>query len=204
MNDAKIQLSADELALVQNADWLLTKNKIIEKVFELFGETAHEIRGLISHRQIALPPEVLTAAPKISKGEKYLGLPYVMLDYPRLFGKEDLFAIRVMFWWGHYFSVTLHMKGRYKEQYLPVLTKNLSLLQQNDFYVCIEKNEWRHEFAADNYSSLRQQELPVMTKMLLESLFCKVSAKISLQQWNESKARVKNLYGVLFKSIGVY
>ena len=204
MGDAKIQLSADELSLVQNAGWLLTKNKIIEKVYGLFGETAQEVREWVIKAPVALPAEVAATTPKISKGEKYLGLPYVMLDYPRLFGKEDLFAVRVFFWWGHYFSITLHLKGKYKEQFLPVLTGNLALLQQNDFYACIETDEWRHELAADNYVPIRQQELPAIANMLAVNSFCKVSAKLSFQQWNESKARLTNLYGVLFKSIGIY
>ena len=38
MSPAKIQLSVEELQLVQNAQWLLTKNIIIEKVYTLFGE----------------------------------------------------------------------------------------------------------------------------------------------------------------------
>ena len=41
-----------------------------------------------------LPAEMLFHSPKISKGENYKGLPYVMLDYPRCFGKTDIFAIR--------------------------------------------------------------------------------------------------------------
>ena len=55
-------------------------------------------------------------SPKISKGENYRGLPYVMLDYPRLFGREEVLAIRTFFWWGHGFSVTLHLKGGYRER----------------------------------------------------------------------------------------
>ena len=43
MNVAKIQLSAEELSLVQNAEWLLTKNTIIEKVYAMFGELAHDM-----------------------------------------------------------------------------------------------------------------------------------------------------------------
>src|SRR5262245_51174126 len=114
MNRAKIQLSADELSLVQNAAWLLTKNNIIDKVFELFGEVATGAGELLKEAADWLPKETFVQSPKISKGEKYLGLPYVMLDYPRMFSREDVFAIRTFFWWGNFFSVTLHIKGKYK------------------------------------------------------------------------------------------
>src|SRR5262245_43273102 len=105
MNRAKIQLTADELTLVQNADWLLTKNNIIEKVFEMFGDVAAGAGDIFKQHSASLPQEAFVQSPKISKGEKYLGLPYVMLDYPRLFTKDDVFAIRTLFWWGNFFSI---------------------------------------------------------------------------------------------------
>ena len=70
------------------------------------------------NRGFNLPEEVLIQSPKISRGENYNGLPYVMLDYPRCFGKEDVFAMRTMFWWGNFFSITWHLKGKYSKEYI--------------------------------------------------------------------------------------
>ncbi len=36
--EAKIQLSADEMKLVNNREWILTKHQIIKKIYEMFGE----------------------------------------------------------------------------------------------------------------------------------------------------------------------
>src|SRR5580700_4684754 len=104
MDEAKIRLSVEELELVENAEWILTKNRIIDKVQNLFGILAVKMKTELE--TISLPDEPLQTNPKISKGENYNGLPYVILDYPRLFSKENVFAIRTMFWWGNYFSVT--------------------------------------------------------------------------------------------------
>ena len=46
MNPAKIRLSEHELQLIQNADLLLTKNKIIGKVYDLFGELSEELKAI--------------------------------------------------------------------------------------------------------------------------------------------------------------
>ena len=93
-NFAKVQLSAEEMRLVRDAAWILTKNSVMGKVVAMFGELSGGWKE-----------------PKISKGENYKGLPWVMLDYPRVFGKEDVYAIRTFFLWGHAFSITLHLKG---------------------------------------------------------------------------------------------
>lgn len=202
MNAAKIQLSAEELSLVQNADWLLTKNTIIEKVFALFGDIAHEVRGNFTATPDFLPSAVLEPSPKISKGENYKGLPWVMLDYPRFFNRQDTFAIRTMFWWGHFFSVTLHLKGVYKEKYQQQLLNNLPLLKTHPFYLCISGEEWRHEFEEDNYTPLTQLNSSDIEKILLANNFCKLSAKISLPQWNQSKALLLDLYETIITSMG--
>ncbi|MBO9200426.1 MULTISPECIES: hypothetical protein [Niastella] len=202
MDAAKIQLSADELSLVQNAGWLLTKNTIIEKVYHLFGDIAHQARDNFNANPGILLPEVLIPSPKISKGENYGGLPWVMLDYPRLFNRQDTFAIRTLFWWGHFFSVTLHLKGAYKKQFQQNLLTNLPVLAGRQFYLCVSEDEWRHEFEEDNYRLLTQLNSSAVEEILLANDFCKLSAKISLPQWNRSKDLIIDLYETIVTSIG--
>jgi len=111
---ANVSLSAFEKQLVTDAGWILTKNKIIQKVLVLFGELN---KAWLNNSILWQLPAALTEIPaKISRGENYEGLPYVMLDYPRCFGKEDVCAVRTFFWWGNFFSITLHLKGKYKLQ----------------------------------------------------------------------------------------
>jgi len=130
------------MRLVTDPAWILTKNSIIRKVVELFGELSGEWREILSG-------EGSTGGawgdPRISKGEQYKGLPWVMLDYPRVFGKEDIFAIRTMFWWGHYFSMTLHLKGEYLRTYLPVILSNRGVLEAAGFWPGVSEDEWEHD-----------------------------------------------------------
>lgn len=104
-NAPKVVLSPAELALAQNADIILTKNALIDKVYHLFGQLA----GLYAQASLPQPlrqAEICGANPKISRGEKYEELPWVMLDYPRAFNHQrGCFAIRTFFWWGHGFSI---------------------------------------------------------------------------------------------------
>ena len=86
MNDAiKLSLSADELELVCNKDWILQKKIVIDKVYFLMGELSQKMQQHIAYNKSMLPSIVAESSPKISRGENYRGLPYVMLDYPRYF-----------------------------------------------------------------------------------------------------------------------
>ncbi len=199
MNAAKIQLSEEELQLVQNAAWVLTKNKIIQKVYDLFGILSEEMKTALE--QVPMPEEILQAPPKISKGENYRGLPYVMLDYPRFFTREDIFAIRSFFWWGNYFSVTLHLKGVYKALFIDAIQKNRAVLSGNNYYICVSAGEWRHELDDDNYISLSGIDDSTFEKMCAQQPFLKFSAKIDLHQWNESEMLFGKLFNALLQSI---
>jgi hypothetical protein len=139
--------------------------------------------------------------PKISKGENYLGLPYVMLDYPRLFTREHVLAIRTMFWWGHYFSVTLHLKGWMQEMFLPVIQRHTQELADAGFHIAISEDEWRHEVVGDNYRPLGEA---ASYKLLAASEglpFLKLSATCGLDKWNKAPEILMGLHKVLISAL---
>ena len=100
--DPKIMLSDDELQLVNNTGWILTKRSVMEKVDQVLGSIAENQKLIIEKEKNRLPQEVIKSEPKISRGENYLQLPYMLLDYPRFFDTENIFAVRTMFWWGNF------------------------------------------------------------------------------------------------------
>src|SRR4051812_46777397 len=113
MQAPKIQLSATEMELIRNAEVILTKNRILEKVRRLLEEVQEAQLQVIKNNQWQDHP-LFQLSPKISKGENYMGLPYLILDHPRIAQPEGLFFIRTMFWWGRFFSSTLQVSGLYK------------------------------------------------------------------------------------------
>lgn len=181
MNVAKLQLSPEETALVNNAAVLLTKNRILQEVELFFAALAKPYQQLYLNEN-PLPPEALTALPpKISRGENYQGLPYRILDYPRCFEKEDVFACRSFFWWGHFMSVTLHLKGQYLKTYASQVVEKAVLAKQ-DFRIALEGDEWDHD--ARNYTALSATSREGWLKKIPQASFCKVSVILELGRWD--------------------
>jgi hypothetical protein len=199
MREAKIKLSEDELLLVQNADVILTKNAIIKKAISLYSLLADDMRTTVEKSQ--LPEEVKITTPKISKGENYNGLPYVILDYPRLFTQENIFAIRTLFWWGNYFSITLHLKGIYKEVFAQSIKENISFLAEKHFSICISPDQWRHELEEDNYISLSRITENEVADIIEKNHFLKLSAKTEFAQWDDSAIILMGLYRDILLSL---
>jgi hypothetical protein len=199
MIETKIKLSEDELLLVQNADVILTKNAIVKKVISLFSLLAEDMKEALA--KAPLPVEIKQSTPKISKGENYKGLPYVILDYPRLFTKENIFAVRTMFWWGNYFSITLHLKGTYKELFSGFIKTNISYLAAKHFNICISTNEWRHELGEDNYISLLCTTENEVVAIMDRNRFLKLSAKTDFAQWDDATKIIMGFYRDLLQSV---
>lgn len=148
MNGAKIQFSNAEMELINNANIILTKNQALEKVRLLLQEAQQQMVAIKNDHPLFLLP------PKISKGENYLGLPYLVLDYPRQFRGENMAMIRCLFWWGNFFSATLHLAGESKNKYIVTIKNEYEGLAAAGYYICINPDAWQHHFNGDNYCSI--------------------------------------------------
>ena len=117
-NKTKLTLSPKEQELVCNTEWILTKQTITEKIVLLFSELLISMQQITTAQKGNLPAMIFVTDPKISRGENYKGLPYIILDYPRYFSKENTLAIRTLFWWGNFFSINLQLSGKIKNDML--------------------------------------------------------------------------------------
>jgi hypothetical protein len=201
MNAAKIRLSPKEMELVSNAEWILTKNAIIEKVKHLLGLLSERQKHYIKSSNLFIPEAVLQPSAKISKGENYKGLPYLILDYPRYFDKENVYAIRSMFWWGNFFSITLHLSGEYKKIAREKIISFYTLLKENDFFICTSHNQWEHHFESDNYTSLNEMKEGQFENIIHSQTFLKLSQKIPLQQWDDVPEKLLSSFSLIIKML---
>ena len=201
MREAKIRLSQKEMELVSNADLILTKNSILQKTNQLLAGLQIKQELNIKVNSAKLPGEIINSSPKISKGENYKGLPYLILDYPRFFEKENICAIRTMFWWGNFFSVTLHLSGIHKKETVEKLITAYPLLKERGYYCYINDDQWEHHFETDNYISLAEISNTEFINIVKEKPFIKLANKIPLQQWDNAEEILltyfKQIIGVL-------
>src|SRR5829696_6374444 len=181
MEDPKIRLSPAEAALFSDAQVILTKNSVIQKTIALLSELQEEILN-------AAQPVILAASPsaKISKGENYLGLPYVILDYPRISGGESLFFIRSMFWWGHFFSSTLQVSGIYKQRYAVNIAARFGSLSNSNYFIGVHTDPWQHHFEVDNYRKINSLSTQELADVIAAQSHIKIAAHWPLERWDEA------------------
>ena len=200
-SQTKLTLSSEEQLLVNNSNWILTKRTIIEKAVLLLSELQGKMKSVTLNYESLLPLAIISSEPKISKGESYRLLPYVLLDYPKYFDKENIFALRTMFWWGNFFSITLHLSGSYKAVFANALVKNITALQQDNYYICVNDDQWQHHFEPDNYFVAAEKNREKLKDIILQRPFIKIARKFPLERWNEMPIVLERSFAAMMELI---
>jgi hypothetical protein len=159
------------------------KIRVMNKVSILLGNLRDSLADNDSVAR-SIVPEVFIQHGKISRGENYLGYPYLVLDYPRNFAKENIFAFRSMFWWGNHFSYTLHVGGKYYESTKENFVRNYRQLAQPGIYVCVNSKPWEYHFERGNFVPAGEIDgLQLIDQKTEDQHFLKLSLRTGLQQW---------------------
>lgn len=182
MEISKIHLSSAEMELVQNAEIILTKNRVLQKMKSLLEMV--QLQQLSLAETNGLTNEVFLVPPKISRGENYLGLPYLILDYPRRSSDTSFFFIRTMFWWGNFFSCTLHLSANTKNNFKERIKTSYSELQ--NFYISINENPWVHYLEGTDYCKIESLTRKEFEEVCESFDHIKIAAKHSLAEWEKA------------------
>lgn len=185
MEGSKIQLSLAEEELMNNAEIILTKNRVLQKMKSLLEEVQEKQQQFVENNN-SLQENLFSIPPKISKGENYLGLPFLILDYPRVSTNEDFFFIRSMFWWGNFFSSTIQVGGKSKEKLQMNLKSKMQLLNERNYYIGINEDKWLHHFESSNYkkiSLLNEMELNIICD---KTDHIKIATYWPLSEWRQA------------------
>lgn len=148
----KLHITPQELQTLRQTDIFYVKRQFFDKLSQAFAAWQAEARQQSCWKDAWLPVEMDKTSGKISRGENYEGLPWMMADMPRHFGKEDVLAFRLFFWWGHYFSATWHLKGAPLKSWWPRLSHWLSTASP-DMLVSWEGDEWNHTLSHPAYTN---------------------------------------------------
>lgn len=173
--------SEKELRFLKDQEFLFTKARIISKVHELLSLTSKELKVVFKDADFSFPPKSTFKSTKISKGENYRGLPYLVLDYPAVFSNDSIFAFRTMFWWGNFFSATLHLQGKAFAFYGRNLIDRISTLSDENIYIGVGSSPWDYHYGKDNYQLLNEMEITALEN----KEFIKLSKKLELEHWRK-------------------
>jgi hypothetical protein len=194
-----VSLTAEEQALVVNAEWLHLKNSVLQKVMTLMGQLQLALQAHPVTSIFPFPGPTLQGGGKISRGERYKELPYIILDYPRFFSKDNIFAFRTMFWWGHYFIATLHLAGEEKERFSNAIAGAWQQLAEHQFQVYLQEDPWEHDLEDENYKLISAIPVLEFKQLIARRPFIKLAKPYSFEEWGKIVPEVVRDYALLLQ-----
>ena len=175
------ELTAREIEVISDTEFLLSKRAAIIKIDELLSQTQNILTKIFKESRLPFPAIYKFSTGKISRGDNYRGLPYLVLDYPAMFSNENIFAFRTMFYWGNFFSVTLHLQGESLEYYRNHIFSNLNQLLDKNIYIAVGETPWEYHYESDNYVLLSENN----QELVKTCSFLKLNSKIEIKDWQQ-------------------
>lgn len=183
-----MNLSREEQQVLENKEFFLLKRNVSLQLDDAFA--ALQASWMADVATWPLPIEGIDRTRgKIFKGENYLFFPYTIMDFPRHFSKEAVFAVRTMCWWGNECSVTLHLQGNALSPYLSTMEQRLDRLKKEEFFFGINNTPWVYHFEEDNYAALHALDDKRIVGHLQENGFLKLALRIPFSDLDKLESR---------------
>ncbi|MCF8720944.1 hypothetical protein [Nitrospina gracilis] len=145
-----------ELRLIRERELFLHKHSIIKKAEARLEELKEVMIAELAKDPGPVPLGTDLKRGKITKGENNKGFPFVSLDIPQFFTKEEYFTYRVLFWWGHYLGYSLVLKGPALPQYLDCLLARRGDARFADIWLARHDSPWEWEHADNHFSPVQE------------------------------------------------
>lgn len=194
-----LNLSASELTVLHDQEFFRLKRMCLDKIVTSFGKLELLIGSHLPEMTGITAMADYKERGNISKGENYLGLPYVVLDYPAVFGKDGVAAFRTMFWWGNGFSITLHLSGKYLKGLPDDFFQSILEKSPAHFLIGTGNGEWDHHFGKDNFTMIGEQTFnpKILQQEAAAKGFFKLADRWKIDQTDEIASKVMNFAGIV-------
>lgn len=117
---------------------------------------------------------------KVTRGENYIDMPYVVLDTPQLKSNELEGKLRIMFWWGHYISLQFFLNTS------SLALPDPSLIKSNSYFILTGDNLFNNELNAADFCRLDEYKQEMSTNQEIT----KICMKVDLNDMEEIQAHI--------------
>lgn len=170
-----------EIDFLGNAQLIEEKNRLQLQLIEMLAKFGEELQSEFNESFRLSPPA------KVNRGEHYKGLPYLVMDYPRIFSKANVFAFRSLFWWGNFISCTLHLKGEFQTDFKTEVFGILERLKGSEShpaFVSFRGNEWNHNLQTEDYQKVKHFDAESLENYS-ELPFIKIACLLPIEKLSE-------------------
>ncbi len=190
MQNSSFKLTNKEFELILDTEYPLLKKNAIDKIQAHLHELGAQ---LIANTLITRPLPAKSF--KISKGENYLNLPYLVLDLPKIGGNHFPILCRTLFWWGKYFSFNVFIR---KEIYdMASFEKKLKICDSDGIHLLLSDKIWQQDLDTEDYNQVSKWPENIIT----EGPYLKLSIKHPIEEIDTLFEKATYYYGLILSCL---
>lgn len=190
MQNSSFKLTNKEFELILNTEYPLLKKNAIEKIQAHLHQLGEQ---LISNPLIT--SSLHTKSFKISKGENYINLPYLVLDLPKIEGNNFPILCRTMFWWGKYFSFNVFIR---KEAYdMSNFETKLKMCTSEGIFLLQRDKIWQQDLDSEDYFQVSKWP----DNIISEGPYLKLSTKHPIEEIDTLNEKAIYYYAIILSCL---
>lgn len=137
-----LAFSPEEVDCFADTEFFRKKAKITLQVRQILEELHEQLKPELSGHDFLAPQSANLEAVQFVKGEHLEDFPYQYLDFPRHYTREEKFAFRSLFWWGHHMVFALILEGPHIRQYKENIINRFADIADNHICLCLSSSLW--------------------------------------------------------------
>ncbi len=169
------KLTKHECNYASSVTYPQIKHEVMQKTNVLFNSLGQKL----SQSEL-LPVAYRKQNYKITRGENYQQMPYMVLDYPQIQDKEIKIVLRTLFWWGHFFSCQLIV---HTSQLNLAATAN-NLCGKRKTRLWRGSDLWDHDSESDSYLKLKHLSTLEIQSILQQQTHLKLVVSYRIETFN--------------------
>ena len=158
-----------DLEMISHVEVFQNKPAILKKVESRLTKLKEAMALELLPCVAQLPSGTNIEKGQIARGENHNGFPFLSLDIPQNFSKNEMYTYRTLFWWGHYLGFSLILKGDKLKTYFQRLSTVRGEPHFQNVYLSLAPTSWEWRLGGEYFtpvSKLSEQEWADTTNLL--------------------------------------
>ncbi|HXC61202.1 MAG TPA: hypothetical protein VNV63_00885 [Nitrospiria bacterium] len=168
--------------MISDTDFFPAKAEIIRKLHEDSMRLRDQIRMECKKTPLSLAPAGTDfETGQLVKGEKFQDFPYVYLDFPKFFSRDEMFTFRSFFWWGHSLIFCWFLSGPRLDEYRKRLLACHKTISHQTVFLSTAGTPWEWGLEKPHAEFLDRIKKERLKEILAERTFLKFGCSMPLK-----------------------
>ncbi len=169
-----VYFTPEEKSLIQDTRFFETKTIVTQKVKTFLHQLQPALIQEVDLKSLLAPEGFDSKVFQYVKGEHLLDFPYLYLDFPKYFKKEEKFTFRTLFWWGHFFAFSWILEGLHLNQYKDNLLTHYDVLADRGLFILRTSTPWEWRKTSQYVIEIKKENQSEVKAVLKTSPFLKI------------------------------